>query len=138
MYHVFIEARKLEKKGMIVMTPKQEKEWAKGILDNVNEFGYDMFMQAYVEFKGELIGLAEGHTYIDKPFARKVTSLFESLVWMDNYRKGTITKEEFLKKLEEKGKAQAQKEYDVRLKRIENKFNPKPKRRKKKSKVTNK
>lgn len=120
------------------MTPKQEKEWAKGILDRVNEFGYEMFMQAYAEFKGELRGLAEGKTYIDKPFARKVTRVFESMIWFDDYGKGTITKEEFFLKLDERAKGEAQKKHDAMMKRLENKFNTKPKRRKKKSKGVNK
>lgn len=115
------------------MTPKQEKEWAKGILDRVNDFGYAMCLQTYAEFKGKLSGLSEGKTYIDKPFARKVTSLFESMIWYDDYTKGTITKEELFKKLEEKGRAEAQKKHDAMMKRLENKLNPKPKRRKKKS-----
>lgn len=115
------------------MTPKQEKEWAKVILDRVNEFGYATCLQAYAEFKGELSGLAEGKKYINKPFARKVTSLFESMIWYDDYSKGDITKEEFFKKLEEKAKAEVDKKYDAMMKRLENKLNPKPKRRKKKS-----
>lgn len=120
------------------MTPKQEKEWAKEILDRVNKFGYGMVLQSYAEFRGEVKGLAEGATYIDKAFARKVTSVFEGAVWLEDYSNGVITKEEFLKKLEEKGKAEAQKKHEAMLKRLENKFNPKPKRRKKKSKAIHK
>lgn len=120
------------------MTPKQEKEWAKEILDKVDKFGYDMIMQAYVEFKGELMDLAEGHIFIDKSFARKVAGVFENVVWMEDYKNGVSTREEFFKKLEEKGKAEAQKKHDAMLKSLENKINPKPKRGKKKSKAIHK
>lgn len=117
------------------MTPKQEREWASQIYDRVKEFDHGSMLQSYAEFRGLLKSLAEGDKYVDKAFARKVADLFESIAWLEDYRKDIITKDEFNEKLMNKGRLAAEKDHAAFMRRLENKYNPKPKPRKKKGKV---
>lgn len=77
------------------MTPKQEREWAQDIYQRVKDDYVDVAILAIPEFAGYVKAMAENDQYIDKRFARKVTEMFEMVLWLRELQKGEITKEVF-------------------------------------------
>ncbi|MGE5494597.1 MAG: hypothetical protein ACM3S4_04780 [Burkholderiales bacterium] len=112
------------------MTPKQEREWAQDIYKRVHDDIVEVGCLCIPEFIATIKGLAEGQKYIDKSFARKVTAIFETILWMRECQKGEITKEEFFERIEKRAKAQAEKQWNDRKKRIERQLHPRRKRKK--------
>lgn len=113
------------------MTPKQEREWAKSIMERIRSDYTEVALIAIPEFAGLVKGLAENEKYIDKAFARKVTNTFENVLWLREWQKGEITKEEFWKRIDDKVKAESGKRVEAFEKRLDRKLNPPRKKRKK-------
>ena len=112
------------------MTPKQEREWAKKILEQVDADVYGVSIQFFAECRGVVQRFADNEKLCDKPFARRLTDLLESVIWLREYQEGYITKDEFWKRIDDKANAQAQKSIDALHKRIDRALNPKRKRKK--------
>lgn len=112
------------------MTAKQEREWAQDIIKRVSADSVDVGVLCYIEFLAIIKGFADDPKYYNKPFARKVTSLFENILWLREAQEGKITEEEFFKRLEAKGKAEAEKQWTDRLKRLNKKYKKKGKKKK--------
>lgn len=113
------------------MTPKQEREWAQDILKRIDtevpEVAADLFYicRAHVE------GFAKNELYYKKPFSRQIASLFEDILWMVECDKGAITRDEFIKRLEDKAEAKSKEALAARKKRLDS-----TRRRKRKKRTT--
>jgi hypothetical protein len=115
------------------MTPKQEREWAQGIMERIKDDRWGVEVCAMGEFLGIVKGLAKSDKYIDKAYARRIAGTFENVLWLREYQKGEITKEEFWKRLEDKGRAEAEKKIDAFNKRLDRELHPRRKKRKKRT-----
>ncbi len=117
------------------MTPKQERERAKRILEQVDTDVYAVEVQFFAECRGIVKNFAENEKYCDRPFARRLTDLFENVLWLREYQQKKITKEEFWKRIEDKARAEAQKQIDAIERRVDRALHPRRKRKKRIKKV---
>lgn len=113
------------------MTPKQEREWVKGIYDQIRADTVDCGVILVGETLGLLREFSENSPICDKPFARKIAELYECILWYRQVQKGEMTQEEYFKRLQDKGKAIAEKRWNAAMARIK----AKPRRRKRKKKL---
>jgi len=115
------------------MTPKEEREWAQGILERVEADSFAVSIRLLPYCLYHVRGLAENQRLCDKQLGRRLADMLEDIIWCWELQNGKITRAEFDQRFKDKATAEYEKKMAAYRKRLERDHRPRRNKRKKRT-----